>query len=164
MPAQYALAYYLCSTILGSLLVSLSAFLYINIPNGTLYFDGLGMVLLVSFAAAMIGSLPFHAWLNWLWHRRVSSEQYQHFFKSFLRKYWLGSTFYIVFIYTAYLVYFIFQFQVNGGNSNDFLNSRGLLNYRVVLPFIFIWLSYAPLGWWIIRRLKGAMDPNAVDV
>ena len=38
----------------------------------------------------MIGSLPFHGWLNWVWYKKVGSQPYEDFFQSFLRKYWAG--------------------------------------------------------------------------
>ena len=83
MPAQYALVYYLGSTILGSFILSFLVLLGVNIPNGTLYFDGLGMVVLLSCLIAMIGSLPFHAWLNWVWYKRVATQPYEDFSNHF---------------------------------------------------------------------------------
>ena len=85
MPAQYALAYYLGSTILGSVILSVLVILLINIPNGTFYLDGAGFVFLISCGIAMVGSLPFHAWLNWVWYKKASSQPYEDFFQSFLR-------------------------------------------------------------------------------
>lgn len=158
MPAQYALVYYLGSTILGSFILSFLVLLGVNIPNGTLYFDGLGMVLLLSCLIAMIGSLPFHAWLNWVWYKRVATQPYEDFFKSFLRKYWVGSTVYLLLVYLLYVAYFILEIRSNGGSPGE------LLNYLVILPFLLILVAYVPLGWWIIKRLKEAMQPNETDV
>ena len=158
MPSQYALVYYLGSTIFGSVILSLLVLLGVNIPNGTLYFDGLGMVLLISCAIAMIGSLPFHAWLNWVWFKRVFTQPYEDFFKSFLRKYWVGSTLCLVLLYVAYVVYVLFEIRENGGKTRTFLSVMS------VLPFFILWTSYVPLGWWIIKRLKGAMQPSETDV
>ena len=158
MPAQYALVYYLGSTILGSFILSFLVLLGVNIPNGTLYFDGLGMVVLLSCLIAMIGSLPFHAWLNWVWYKRVATQPYEDFFKSFLRKYWVGSTVYLLLVYLLYVAYFILEIRSNGGSPGE------LLNYLVILPFLLILVAYVPLGWWIIRRLKEAMQPNETDV
>jgi cobalamin synthase len=158
MPAQYALVYYLGSTILGSFILSFLVLLGVNIPNGTLYFDGLGMVVLLSCLIAMIGSLPFHAWLNWVWYKRVATQPYEDFFKSFLRKYWVGSTVYLLLVYLLYVAYFILEIRSNGGSPGE------LLNYLVILPFLLILVAYVPLGWWIIKRLKGAMQPNETDV
>ena len=158
MPAQYALVYYLGSTILGSFILSFLVLLGINIPNGTLYFDGLGMVVLLSCLIAMIGSLPFHAWLNWVWYKRVATQPYEDFFKSFLRKYWVGSTVYLLLVYLLYVAYFILEIRSNGGSPGE------LLNYLVILPFLLILVAYVPLGWWIIKRLKEAMQPNETDV
>jgi len=76
MPAQYALAYYLGSAIFGSALFSVITFLAVNIPNGTFYLDGFGMAFLISCALAMISSLPFHGWLNWVWYKRLPSQPY----------------------------------------------------------------------------------------
>lgn len=158
MPSQYALVYYLGSTILGSFILSFLVLLGVNIPNGTLYFDGLGMVLLMSCVIAMIGSLPFHAWLNWVWYKRVSTEPYEDFFKSFLRKYWVGSTLCLVLLYIAYVVYFFLEIRENGGKTSTFLS------VMAIVPYFILWTSYVPLGWWIIRRLKGAMQPTGTDV
>ena len=158
MPAQYALVYYLGSTILGSLFLSLLVLLGVNIPNSTLYFDGLGMVLLISCAIAMIGSLPFHAWLNWVWYKRVSIQSYEDFFKSFLRKYWVGSTLCLVLLYVAYIVYFLFEIRENGGKTSAFLS------VLAIVPLVTLWMFYVPIGWWIIRRLKGAMQPSEKGV
>ncbi len=158
MPAQYALVYYLGSTILGSFILSFLVLLGVNIPNGTLYFDGLGMVVLLSCLIAMIGSLPFHAWLNWVWYKRVATQPYEDFFKSFLRKYWVGSTVYLLLVYLLYVAYFILEIRSNGGSPGE------LLNYLVILPFLLILVAYVPLGWWIIKRLKGAMQPSETDV
>ena len=82
MPAQYALTYYLGSTILGSILLSVLVILLVNIPYGTFYLDGTGMVFLISCGIAMVGSLPFHAWLNWVWYKKVGSKPYEDFFQS----------------------------------------------------------------------------------
>ena len=158
MPAQYALVYYLGSTILGSVFLSLLVLLGVNIPNSTLYFDGLGMVLLISCAIAMIGSLPFHAWLNWVWYKRVSIQSYEDFFKSFLRKYWVGSTLCLVLLYVAYIVYFLFEIRENGGKTSAFLS------VLAIVPLVTLWMSYVPIWWWIIRRLKGAMQPSEKGV
>jgi cobalamin synthase len=158
MPAQYALLYYLGSTILGSFILSFLVLLGVNIPNGTLCFDGLGMVVLLSCLIAMIGSLPFHAWLNWVWYKRVATQPYEDFFKSFLRKYWVGSTLCLVVLYVGYVVYFLFKIRENGGKTSTFLSVMELL------PFFILWTSYVPLGWWIIRRLKEAMQPTETDV
>ena len=158
MPAQYALVYYLGSTILGSIFLSLLVLLGVNIPNSTLYFDGLGMMLLISCAIAMIGSLPFHAWLNWVWYKRVSIQSYEDFFKSFLRKYWVGSTLCLVLLYVAYSVYFLFEIRENGGKTSAFLS------VLAIVPLVTLWMSYVPIGWWIIRRLKGAMQPSEKGV
>ena len=158
MPSQYALVYYLGSTILGSFILSFLVLLGVNIPNGTLYFDGLEMVVLMSCVIAMIGSLPFHAWLNWVWYKRVSTEPYEDFFKSFLRKYWVGSTLCLVLLYIAYVVYFFLEIRENGGKTSTFLS------VMAIVPYFILWTSYVPLGWWIIRRLKGAMQPSETDV
>ena len=80
MPAQYALTYYLGSAILGSILLSVLVILLVNIPNGTFYLDGTGFVFLISCGTAMVGSLPFHAWLNWVWYKKVGSQPYEDFF------------------------------------------------------------------------------------
>ena len=61
MPTEYALTYYLGSIILGSILLSVLVILLINIPNGTIYLDGAGFVILISCGIAIVGSLPFHA-------------------------------------------------------------------------------------------------------
>ncbi len=158
MPAQYALVYYLGSTILGSVFLSLLVLLGVNIPNSTLYFDGLGMVLLISCAIAMIGSLPFHAWLNWVWYKKASSQPYEDFFQSFLRKYWVGSSLCLLFVYCAFFLEVVPTWTHLGGA----LSGRLLL---IALGYyLLFWISYVPLGWWIIKRLKGAMQPSETDV
>ena len=158
MPAQYALTYYLGSAILGSLLLSVLVILLVNIPNGTFYLDGAGFVFLISCGIAMVGSLPFHAWLNWVWYKKVGSQPYEDFFQSFLRKYWVGSTVYLLLVYLLYVAYFILEIRSNGGSPGE------LLNYLVILPFILILVTDVPLGLWIIKRLKGAMQPSETDV
>ena len=158
MPAQYALAYYLGSTILGSILLSVLVILLVNIPNDTFYLDGTGFVFLISCGIAMVGSLPFHAWLNWVWYKKVGSQPYEDFFKSFLRKYWVGSTLCLVLLYVAYVVYFILEIQENSGDPMGFMK---VVN---IIPLLILWISYVPLGWWIIKRLKGAMQPSETDV
>ena len=158
MPAQYALVYYLGSTILGSVFLSLLVLLGVNIPNSTLYFDGLGMVLMISCAIAMIGSLPFHAWLNWVWYKKASSQPYEDFFQSFLRKYWVGSSLCLLFVYCAFFLEVVPTWTHLGGA----LSGRLLL---IALGYyLLFWISYVPLGWWIIKRLKGAMQPSETDV
>ena len=158
MPAQYALVYYLGSTILGSLFLSLLVLLGVNIPNSTLYFDGLGMVLLISCAIAMIGSLPFHAWLNWVWYKRVSIQSYEDFFKSFLRKYWVGSSLCLLLVYYAWFLEILPTWAQWGGVIS------GKLLLIALGYYLLFWISYVPLGWWIIKRSKGAMQPNETDV
>ena len=116
------------------------------------------MVLLVSCAAAMIGSLPFHAWLNWVWYKKASKQPYEDFFQLFLRKYWVGSTLCLVLLYIAFIVYFLLKLQENGGDPNGFMSAVN------VLPLLILWISYVPFGWWIIKRLKGAMQPSETDV
>ena len=149
MPTQYALAYYLGSTIFGSVLLSILTFLSVNIPNGTFYFDGFGMAFLISCAISMIGSLPFHAWVNWVWYKKASNQPYEDFFQSFLRKYWVGGTVYLLLVYLLFIAYFILEARSNGSSPG------GLLNYQVLLPLLLIWLAYVPQGWWVISRLMG---------
>ena len=158
MPAQYALTYYLGSTILGSILLSVLVILLVNIPNDTFYLDGTGFVFLISCGIAMVGSLPFHAWLNWVWYKKVGSQPYEDFFKSFLRKYWVGSALCLVLLYVAYVVYFILEIQENSGDPMGFMKAVN------ILPLLILWISYVPLGWWVIKRLKGAMQPSETDV
>jgi cobalamin synthase len=158
MPAQYALTYYLGSAILGSLLLSVLVFLLSNIPNGTFNLDGAGFVFLISCGIAMVGSLPFHAWLNWVWYKKVGSQPYEDFFQSFLRKYWVGSTLCLILLYVAYIVYFILEIQENGGDPMGFMKAVN------IIPLLILWISYVPLGWWVIKRLKVAMQPSETDV
>ena len=158
MPAQYALAYYLGSTILGSILLSVLVILLVNIPYGTFYLDGTGMVFLISCGIAMIGSLPFHAWLNWVWYKKASSQPYEDFFQSFLRKYWVGSSLCLLFVYCAFFLEVVPTWTHLGGA----LSGRLLL---IALGYyLLFWISYVPLGWWIIKRLKGAMQLSETDV
>ena len=149
MPAQYALTYYLGSTILGSILLSVLVILLVNIPYGTFYLDGTGMVFLISCGIAMVGSLPFHAWLNWVWYKKVGSQPYEDFFQSFLRKYWLGSALCLLLVYYACFLEIL-------PSWTQLLIALGY--------YLLFWISYVPLGWWIIKRLKGAMKPNETDV
>ena len=158
MPAQYALTYYLGSAILGSILLTVLIILLVNIPNGTFYLDGTGFVFLISCGIAMVGSLPFHAWLNWVWYKKVGSQPYEDFFKSFLRKYWVGSTLCLVFLYLAYVIYFILEIQENSGDPMGFMKAVN------IIPLLILWISYVPVGWWIIKRLKGAMQPSETGV
>ena len=160
MPAQYALTYYLGSTILGSLLMSLLVLFYINIPNGTLHLDEAGMVFLISCGIAMIGSLPFYAWLNWVWYKKVSSQPYEDFFQLFLRKYWVVSTLSLVFLYVAFHDYNLFEIQHNFGVNPNTVYLRAM----DIMPLLILWISYVPLGWWIIKRLKVGMQPSETDV
>ena len=158
MPAQYALTYYLGSAILGSLLLSVLVILLVNIPNDTFYLDGTGFVFLISCGIAMVGSLPFHAWLNWVWYKKLGSQPYEDFFKSFIRKYWVGSTLCLVVLYVAYVVYFILEIQENSGDPMGFMKAVN------IIPLLILWISYVPLGWWIIKRLKGAIESSETDV
>ena len=158
MPSQYALVYYLGSTILGSVFLSLLVLLGVNIPNSTLYFDGLGMVLLISCAIAMIGSLPFHAWLNWVWYKKASSQPYEDFFQSFLRKYWVGSALCLLLVYYAFFLEILPSWTHLGGVIS------GKLLLIALGYYLLFWISYVPLGWWIIKRLKGAMQPSEKGV
>ncbi|MDG1186287.1 MAG: hypothetical protein P8N04_04595 [Schleiferiaceae bacterium] len=158
MPAQYALSYYFGSTILGSVILSVLVILLINIPNGTFYLDGAGFVFLISCGIAMIGSLPFHAWLNWVWYKKASSQPYEDFFQSFLRKYWVGSSLCLLFVYCA----FFLEVVPTWTHLGEALSGRLLL---IALGYyLLFWISYVPLGWWIIKRLKGAMQPSGTDV
>ncbi len=130
MPAQYALTYYLGSAILGSILLSVLVILLVNIPNGTFYLDGTGIVFLMSCGIAMVGSLPFHAWLNWVWYKKVGSQPYEDFFKSFLRKYWVGSSLYP---FTRLLSLGFLKFSLPGTMGWDPLGLTELLmNSRVL--------------------------------
>ena len=158
MPSQYALVYFLGSTILGSIMQSLFVFLVVNIPNGTWYFDGFGVVILMSILLAMIASLPFHAWLNWIWYKGMPVKNYDHFFRSFMRKYWIGSAVFIAVIYAVYLVFYLIEFNAHGRNT-QVLNA-----FMIFLPLVMTWAAYAPLGWWILDRLKEAMKPIEMDV
>ena len=158
MPAQYALAYYLGSAIFGSALFSVITSLAVNIPNGTFYLDGFGMAFLISCAFAMISSLPFHAWLNWVWYKKVGSQPYEDFFKSFLRKYWVGGSLCLLLVYYAWFLEILPTWAQWGG-----VISGKLLLITLGYYFLF-WISYVPLGWWIIKRLKGAMQPSETDV
>jgi len=158
MPAQYALAYYLGSSILGSILLSVLVILLVNVPYGTFHLDGAGMVFLISCGIAMVGSLPFHAWLNWVWYKKASSQPYEDFFQSFLRKYWVGSSLCLLFVYCAFFLEVVPTWTHLGGA----LSGRLLL---IALGYyLLFWISYVPLGWWIIKRLKGAMQPSETDV
>ena len=158
MPSQYGLVYYLGSTILGSFFLSFLVLLGVNIPNGTPYFDGLGMVVLLSCLIAMIGSLPFHAWLNWVWYKKVGSKPYEDFFQSFLRKYWVGSSLCLLLVYYA----FFLSVLPNSTQLGGVISGKQLL---IALGYyLLFWISYVPLGWWIIKRSKGAMQPNETDV
>ena len=158
MPAQYALAYYLGSTILGSILLSVLVILLMNIPYGTFHLDGAGFVFLISCGIAMIGSLPFHAWLNWVWYKKVGSQPYEDFFQSFLRNYLVWSSLCLLLVYYAWFLEILPTWAQWGGviSGKLFLIALGY--------YLLFWISYVPLGWWIIKRLKGAMQPNETDV
>ena len=149
MPAQYALTYYLGSSILGSILLSVLVILLMNIPYGTFHLDGAGFVFLISCGIAIVGSLPFHAWLNWVWYKKVGSQPYEDFFQSFLRKYWLGSALCLLLVYYACFLEIL-------PSWTQLLIALGY--------YLLFWISYVPLGWWIIKRLKGAMQPSETDV
>ncbi len=158
MPAQYALAYYLGSSILGSILLSVLVILLVNVPYGTFHLDGAGMVFLISCGIAMVGSLPFHAWLNWVWYKKVGSKPYEDFFQSFLRKYWVGSSLCLLLVYYA----FFLSVRPNSTQLGGVISGKQLL---IALGYyLLFWISYVPLGWWIIKRSKGAMQPNETDV
>ena len=158
MPAQYALAYYLGSSILGSILLSVLVILLVNVPYGTFHLDGAGMVFLISCGIAMIGSLPFHAWLNWVWYKKVGSKPYEDFFQSFLRKYWVGSSLCLLLVYYA----FFLNVLPNSTQLSGVISGKQLL---IALGYyLLFWISYVPLGWWIIKRSKGAMQPSETDV
>ncbi|MEY2964081.1 MAG: hypothetical protein RL754_1342 [Bacteroidota bacterium] len=159
MTAQYALVYYLGSTILGSLAMAFLVFLAVNLPNGTLHFDGLGMAFLISCGVAMIGSLPFHAWLNWVWFKADKAQLYERFFSSFIRKYWLGSIAYIVVVVSALVLIIGLQASSHGGQFSFVDQGTGFFLFMIA-----VWLSYAPCGWWIISSLKNVLDPSEKDV
>ena len=158
MPAQYALTYYLGSAILGSILLSVLVILLVNIPNGTFYLDGTGFVFLMSCGIAMVGSLPFHAWLNWVWYKKVGSQPYEDFFQSFLRKYWVGSALCLLLVYYAFFLEILPSWTHLGGVIS------GKLLLIALGYYLLFWISYVPLGWWIIKRSKGAMQPSERDV
>ena len=158
MPAQYSLTYYLSSSILGSILLSVLVILLINIPYGTFHLDGAGFVFLISCGIAMVGSLPFHAWLNWVWYKKVGSKPYEDFFKSFLRKYWLGSSLCLLLVYYAWFLEILTTWAQWGG-----VVISGKLLLIALGYYLLFWISYVPLGWWIIKRLKGAMQPNETE-
>ena len=157
MPAQYSLTYYFSSSILGSILLSVLVILLINIPYGTFHFDGAGFVFLISCGIAMVGSLPFHAWLNWVWYKKVGSQTYEDFFKSFLRKYWVGSSLCLLLVYYAWFLEILPTWAHWGGVIS------GKLLLIALGYYLLFWISYVPLGWWIIKRLKGAMQPNETE-
>jgi hypothetical protein len=159
MPTQYALTYYLGSAILGSLLLSVLVILLVNIPNDTFYLDGTGFVFLISCGIAMVGSLPFHAWLNWVWYKKVGSQPYEDFFQSFLRKYWVGSSLCLLLVYYAWFLEILPNWAQWGG-----VVISGKLLLIALGYYLLFWISYVPLGWWIIKRLKGAMQPSETDV
>ena len=157
MPAQYSLTYYLSSSILGSILLSVLVILLINIPYGTFHHDGAGFVFLISCGIAIVGSLPFHAWLNWVWFKKVGSQPYEDFFKSFLRKYWVGSSLCLLLVYYAWFLKILPTWAHWGGVIS------GKLLLIALGYYLLFWISYVPLGWWIIKRLKGAMQPNETE-
>jgi hypothetical protein len=105
----------------------------------------------------MVGSLPFHAWLNWVWYKKVGSQTYEDFFKSFLRKYWVGSSLCLLLVYYAWFLEILPTWAHWGGVIS------GKLLLIALGYYLLFWISYVPLGWWIIKRLKGAMQPNETE-
>jgi hypothetical protein len=106
----------------------------------------------------MVGSLPFHAWLNWVWYKKVGSQPYEDFFQSFLRKYWVGSSICLLLVYYAFFLEILPSWTQFGGVIS------GKLMLIALGYYLLFWISYVPLGWWIIKRLKGAMQPSETDV
>ena len=71
MPAQYALAYYLGSTILGSVILSVLVILLIHIPNGTFYLAGAGFVFFISCGRVLFAFLDLLCPLRMVDHQTI---------------------------------------------------------------------------------------------
>ena len=97
-------------------------------------------------------------YVNRMWYKKVGSKPYEDFFKSFLRKYWVGSSLCLLLVYYA----FFLNVLPNSTQLSGVISGKQLL---IALGYyLLFWISYVPLGWWIIKRLKGAMQPSETDV
>jgi len=70
----------------------------------------------------------------------------------------VGSSLCLLLVYYAWFLEILPTWAHLGG-----VISGKLLLITLGYYFLF-WISYVPLGWWIIKRLKGAMQPSETDV
>lgn len=138
MHPKRAFIYYLASTIGGSVLITLIAFLVVNLPGGTRHTDELGIVFLMSSGFASLGSLPYFFWLQRYIRNKKTSVDYT--LASIMKFYWWSSSVYALFLPALFLGVVAFSYLQQGGTftGTNFIQS--------LVALTLLWLSYVPLG------------------
>lgn len=138
MHPKRTLIYYLASTLGGSILIALIAFLAVNLPDGTRHTDELSIVFLMSCGFAGIGSLPYLFWLQR--HIRNKKTSVDFSLVSILKFYWRSSSVYALVLPLFFLGAVGLNYTLQGGafTGTNFTQS-------LAAP-VLLWLSYVPLG------------------
>ena len=138
MHPKRAFIYYLASTIGGSILITLIAFLAVNLPGGTRHTDELGIVFLTSSGFASLGSLPYFFWLQRYIRNKKTSVDFT--LASIMKFYWWSSSVYALVLPALFLGAVGLKYALQGGTFTwtNFIQSLASLTL--------LWLSYVPLG------------------
>ena len=144
MPWRYALLHFAASLVLGSLLVVVLSFTAVNIAQGTLHFDGLGLLGLLTLLYSFLLSIPGIGHLNLFYSRKVDQMDFDLFWPQFHRRYLLTTILYI-------LLTTLFAFVLVGFNYPNFTWTHIFLSLFTIGIIIG---TYAVVGWYIIFKLK----------
>lgn len=144
MPWRYALLHFAASLILGSFLVVLLSFSAVNIAQGTLHFDGIGLLGFLAFLYSFLLSIPGIGYLNLFYSRKVDQMNFDLFWPQFRRRYLLTAILYI--LLTTFLA-----FVLVGFNYPNFTWTHILLSLFTIGIII---STYAAVGWYVLSKLK----------
>lgn len=144
MPWRYALLHFAASLVLGSLLVVVLSFTAVNIAQGTLHFDGLGILVFLAFLYSFLLSIPGIGHLNLFYSRKVDQMDFDLFWPQFRHRYLLTTILYILF--TTLLA-----FVLVGFNYPDFTWAHIFLSLFTIGVIIG---TYAAVGWYVLSKLK----------
>ena len=138
MHPKRTLIYYLASTLGGSILITLIAFLAVNLPGGTRHTDELGIVFLMSSGFASLGSWPYFFWLQRYIRNKKTSVDFS--LVSIMKFYWWSSSVYALVFPALFLGAVGLKYALQGGTftGTHFIQSLAALTL--------LWLSYVPLG------------------
>lgn len=147
MPWRYAFIHFIASLFLGSFLVVLIAAAAINIAQGTLYFDGIGLLGLFTLLYSFILSIPGIGHLNLYYSRQVDQMDFDLFWVKFRLRYLLTTSLYV--LSTSLLVFLLV--------GRDYPNFQWVhIVYSLVMIGTVVG-TYAAVGWYILKKLKGRL-------